>query len=170
MGGDIEYTIAATTVHLLIYPQNANYSQMSNQIHVESSSSLSLLPGNSSDEEGLNFGRLIICSSFRVGTNQSGLILHSAQSIPDVGEVLLRINLDATSSFMPFKIVPIVTAPTIGLSRRAALNRSVVVTQVPSSMSTLRTLDLTGSDSIAPFRGARLMGWTRLELLSCFVS
>jgi hypothetical protein len=32
------------------------------------------------------------------------------------------------------------------------------VTQLPSSISTFNTLDLTGSDSMAPFRGARLIG------------
>lgn len=89
---------------------------MSNTTHVESSRSLSLLPGNSSDVAGLNFGRLIMWSSFRVGSNQSGLILHSAQSIPDVIDVLLKISRDATSSFIPFNIVPIITAPTIGRS------------------------------------------------------
>ena len=89
---------------------------MSRIVQVESSSSLSLLPGKSSDDAGLNLGLLIIWRSFRVGSNQSGLILHSAQSIPDVNEVLLKISRDATSSFIPFRIVPIVTAPTIGRS------------------------------------------------------
>ena len=89
---------------------------MSNSVHVESSRSLSLLPGKSSEVAGLNFGLLIMWSSFRVGSNQSGLIRHSAQSIPDVNDVLLKIKRDATSSFIPFNIVPIVTAPTMGRS------------------------------------------------------
>ena len=131
---------------------------MSKEAHVESSRSLSLLPGKSSDVAGLNFGRLIMWSSFRVGSNQSGLIRHSAQSIPDVSDVLLKISLDATSSFIPFNIVPIVTAPTMGLSRRADLRRSAVLTQFPSSIRTFSTIDLTGSDSNAPFNGAKLIG------------
>lgn len=89
---------------------------MSKSNHVGSSRSLSSLPGKSIDVEGLNLGLVIIWRSFLVGSSQSGLILHSAQSIPDVGEVRLKISLDATSSFIPFKMVPIVTAPTMGLS------------------------------------------------------
>lgn len=125
---------------------------------MESSSSLLSLSGKSLAVDGMNLGLFIICNSLRVGSNQSGLILHSAQSIPDVGEVLLKISRDATSSFIPLRIVPMVTAPTIGRSWRAALRRSVVVTQVPSSIKTFKTLDLTGSDSNAPFSGARLIG------------
>ena len=113
--------------------------------------SLSTFPTNSSEEADWNFGRLNMCNSFLVGSNQSGLILHSAQSIPEVSDVLLMISLDDTSSFIPLRIVPMVTAPTIDLSCLAALRRSAVVTHVPSSTRTFNTRERTGSASIAPF-------------------
>ena len=100
---------------------------------------------------------LSICKSFRVGSNQSGLILHSAQSIPVDRDVLLRISFDETNSFRPVNIVPIVTAPTIDLTCLATRKRSAVVTHVPSSIRILRTFDRTGSDSRAPFNGARFI-------------
>jgi len=52
---------------------------------------------------------------------------------------------------------PVITAPTIDLTWRAALRISAVVTHSPSSARTLRTFNLTGSASIAPFNGARFM-------------
>jgi predicted transcriptional regulator len=105
-----------------------------------------------------NFGRVNIWRSFLVGLSKSGFILHSAQSVPAAEEVLLRIKREATKLLRPFRIVPIDTAPRIGLSFRASFRRSAVVTHVPSSIRTLRIRDRTASASITPFKGARLTG------------
>ncbi len=90
--------------------------------------------------------------------SQSGLILHSAQSIPEPSELRLSTRRAETRSLSPLRMVPMVTAPIIDLTCLATRSKSAVVTHPPSSIKTLRIFDRKGSDSRTPLRGARLIG------------